>query len=363
MVVKHEALSGNAPRPATVDDVARLAGVSTMTVSRVVNCVPAVRPALRAKVLAAIATLNYMPNPSARKLAGSEPIVIGLPYSDARAGYLSGFALGLLGKISLRHVQLTAHYCSSASDCLEAVSSMLSEGIDGFILPPPFCEAQPVLDLIASSGTPTVTVSAGKPHGSFHRVGIDDYRAAYDMTRHLLFLGHRKLGFITGDPAQSSSELRLAGFRAALSEAGIHLEHDVRTVEGRFTYHSGLDAAEQLLSCGDRPSAIFASNDDMAAATVAVAHRMGLYVPSDLTVVGFDDAPLATTIWPELTTVRQPIVDMAGMAVDVLMKHIRAKRDGVQMPLSQQITDYTLIRRQSDAAPKRRPAARLSVVA
>ena len=280
--MKHAARPGAVPRPATVSDVARLAGVSTMTVSRVVNGEPTVRPDSRAKVQAAVAALNYMPNPSARKLAGSRPILLGLLYSDARAGYLNGFMLGLLGKISLRHVQLNAEYCDASSDGVEAVTALLASGVDGLILPPPFCDSRPLLDLIARSNTPAVTVSAGRPATDCYGVGIDDYKAAHEMTRHLLALGHQ---------------------------------------------------------------------------------RLGLYVPSDLTVVGFDDAPLATTIWPELTTVRQPIGEMAGAAVDMLVRHIRAWRNGVKLPFSQQTMEHQLIRRQSDAAPKRRPIQRLGIVA
>ncbi len=356
--MKHTRQTGPAPRPATVADVARQAGVSTMTVSRVVNAEPSVRPDSRAKVQAAIAALNYTPNPAARRLAGSQPIVIGLPYGSRRAGYLNGFMLGLLTRISLRHVQLLAPACDVGRDGVDVVAAMLAEGVDGLILPPPFCESRALLDLVARSGTPAVTVSAGRAEPGLHAVGIDDYQAAYEMTRHLLALGHQRLGFVVGNPAQSSAARRLAGFQAAVAEAGLDARLDVQTAQGRFSYQSGLAAAEQLLQGPRRPSAIFASNDDMAAATVAAAQRLGLYVPSDLTVVGFDDTPLATTIWPELTTVRQPIGDMAGAAVDVLVRHIRAARNGGLLAPVQQQMAHELVRRQSDAAPKRRPAVR-----
>ncbi|MFG6413331.1 LacI family DNA-binding transcriptional regulator [Roseateles sp. DC23W] len=353
-----------APRSATVFDVARLAGVSAMTVSRVINGESTVRPGTRAKVQAAVAALNYMPNPAARKLAGSRPILIGMLYSDPRAGYLNGFLLGLLSKTSLRHVQLNARYCASANAGEAAVAEMIASGIDGFILPPPFCEAPAILQQVARSGMPAVAVSAGVPSAHLYSVGIDDYKAAYDLTRHLLSLGHQKLGFIKGDPGQSCSDRRLAGFCAAVADAGLDIDADARIAPGMYSYQSGLDAAEHLLAAGpNRPSAVFASNDDMAAATVAVAQRLGMFVPSDLTVVGFDDAPLATTIWPELTTIRQPIGDMASAAVDLLVRHIRAWRNGVRLPVSQSLMDYTLVRRQSDAAPKVRPAIRLSIVA
>ncbi|MCG6120749.1 MAG: substrate-binding domain-containing protein, partial [Blastomonas sp.] len=123
------------------------------------------------------------------------------------------------------------------------------------------------------------------------------------------------------------------------------------------TYRSGLDAAEQLLDQADPPTAIFAANDDMAAATVAIAHRKGLDVPGDLTVCGFDDTALATTIWPELTTIRQPVIEMSRTAVELLVRTIRGGKaeDAASLHV---LADYKLIRRQSDAAPRRRPTAR-----
>jgi LacI family transcriptional regulator len=133
-----------------------------------------------------------------------------------------------------------------------------------------------------------------------------------------------------------------------------------------FTYRSGLDAAEHLLGLDERPTAIFCSNDDMAAATVAVAHRLGLDVPGDLTVTGFDDTALATTIWPELTTVRQPIAEMAREAVQSLVRRVRALREGALGDASepeQVRMAFELVRRQSDAAPRIRPSARLPLLA
>jgi LacI family transcriptional regulator len=130
-----------------------------------------------------------------------------------------------------------------------------------------------------------------------------------------------------------------------------------------FTYRSGLDAAEHLLALEERPTAIFSSNDDMAAAAVAVAHRLGLDVPGDLTVTGFDDTALATTIWPELTTVRQPIAGMAREAVQSLVRRVRALREGEAAEPEQVRMDFELVRRQSDAAPRTRPSALLPLAA
>ena len=166
------------------------------------------------------------------------------------------------------------------------------------------------------------------------------------MTRRLLALGHTQIGFIMGHPNQTASEQRYKGFMAGMHEAG--LKADPRLVaQGYFTYRSGLDAAEKLLRGAKKPTAIFASNDDMAAATVAVAHRMGLDVPRDLTIAGFDDTPLATTVWPALTTVRQPIAEMAREAVKLLLEQIRRKRAGAEQQPVQKLLEFTLIPRES----------------
>ncbi|MDT7838608.1 LacI family DNA-binding transcriptional regulator [Aquabacterium sp. OR-4] len=357
--MKSDTRLGRSPKVATIADVARHAGVSPMTVSRVVNGELNVRLETRQKVQAALAALNYVPNQAARNLAGSDLIRIGVIYNDPSASYLNKFLIGLLNKSSLSNVRLVVQRCDVRAQEATMVAEMLQNGLDGLILPPPFCDSQALLKLVAETDTPAVTVSSGLPGAQVCAVGIDDYRAAYVMTRHLLQLGHQRLGFIVGDPKQTSSDRRLAGFHAAMADAGLGASNEL-VAQGLFSYRSGLDAAEVLLSDEQRPTAIFASNDDMAAATVAIAHRMGLDVPSDLTVVGFDDAPLATTIWPELTTVRQPIAEMAAAAVDLVVRQVRSRRNGESIAPEQMLMDFELVRRQSDAAPRFRPPLRVT---
>ena len=190
-------------------------------------------------------------------------------------------------------------------------------------------------------------------------VSIDDRQAAYEMTRHLGTLGHVRIGFITGNPDQSASSERLAGYRAALVDLKL-ADLPELVAPGLFTYRSGLDAAELLLDLDEPPTAIFAANDDMAAATVSIAHRRGLDVPGDLTVCGFDDTALATTIWPELTTIRQPVIEMSRVAIELLVDAIRSSKAGNERPAVEPhvLATYTLIRRQSDATPRRGPATR-----
>ena len=339
-------------------DVARLAGVSPMTVSRVVNGNVTVRASTRKKVADAVAALNYTPNQVARILAGSKPVRVGFLYSRPSGAYLTEFLLGLLSQASLNNVQLFVEKCVLGEQALEQTQRLIDKDLDGIILPPPLCDHQPIVDRILDAGIPLVVVAGGPRDERVNAVWIDDRQAAYQMTRHLLDLGHQRIGFISGHPGQSVSAPRLAGFQAALQESGVELPPEL-IVSGLFNYRSGLEAAEQLLALADRPTAIFASNDDMAAATVAVAHRLGLDVPSDLTVAGFDDTALATTIWPALTTVHQPIVEMAEMAVQCLMRRVQSERSQAAPPAEHMYIDFTLIRRQSDAAPRIRPPVRL----
>ena len=340
---------------ATISDVAEKAGVSPMTVSRVLNGESNVRPATREAVNAAIAALSYSPNPAARSLAGAQPIRIGLLYSNPSAAYLSEFLVGSLDCAARANVQLIVEKCDAGEHADEAARRLLKGGVEGIVLPPPLCDSQSLLAVLREADGLAVTVASGDPAPGFSAVSIDDHRAAFEMTRHIAALGHQRIGFIIGNPDQTASARRLAGYRDALTVLGMP-QDDALIVQGLFTYRSGLDVAELLLDVADPPSAIFASNDDMAAATVAVAHRHGLDVPGDLTVCGFDDTALATTIWPELTTIHQPITDMSLAAVELLAKEIRSRRAGSRDAPSHVQLDFTLVRRQSDAAPRRRPS-------
>lgn len=338
----------------TITDVADRAGVSPMTVSRVINADANVREATRAAVNAAIAELNYAPSRAARSLAGAVQLRIGMLYSNPSAAYLSEFLVGSLDQAGRSDLQLVVGKCDARGEGLEAVTRLVRSGIDGVILPPPLCESAPIRDSLLAANVPMVAVATGQVPDRMSSVRIDDFDAARAMTAHLVELGHARIGFVTGDPNVSASAARAEGYRAALTAAGIAFDPTL-VVPGLFTYRSGLDAAERLLDRADPPTAIFASNDDMAAAAVAVAHRRGLDVPGDLTVCGFDDSAIATTIWPELTTIRQPIADMSRAAVELLVDAIRARRGGQEGEVRHLALPYTLVRRQSDAAPRRRP--------
>lgn len=336
---------------ATIRDVAARAGVSPMTVSRVINREASVKEQTRVLVEQAITDLNYAPNPAARSLAGSAPFRIGLLYDNPSTGYLSEFLVGALDESSRTGTQLVIEKCAAPELAGATLDRLLQTGVDGLILPPPLCESPQVLAQILAAGAAAVAVAPGMPSPDMATIRIDNQAAAHQLTQHLLDLGHRRFGFIQGHPNQSVSQQRLDGFLAALTAAGVAAS-DIQIEQGYFTYRSGLEAAERLLTTGHRPTAIFAANDDMAAATAGLAHRLGLDVPGDVSIVGFDDTSIAANIWPALTTVHQPIAAMARAAVALVLEEIRRKRDGTGEPRQLMQAHTLIVRESSGPVPK-----------
>jgi len=297
--------------------------------------------------------LNYSPNTAARSLAAGEATHIGMLYANPSAAYLSQFLIGALHAARRAGCHLVIESCESedADEQAEVTRRFATSDVEGVVLPPPLSESQPIIAELAAIGIPVVTVAMGTPHEDSLNVRIDDFAAAAEMTRYLLSLGHRRIGFIKGHPNHIASHDRARGFATALREYGV--DPDEAPVEqGYFTYRSGLAASERLLSRPSPPSAIFASNDDMAAAAISVAHRRGLTVPGDLSVVGFDDTSLATTVWPELTTVKQPISAMAEAALELLLADLRGRRSGADRHSgAERVLEHELIVRESSAAP------------
>lgn len=339
----------------TIEDVAREAGVSAMTVSRVMNGAKNVRTATRDAVIAAIEKLNYSPNSAARSLAAGDPMHIGLLYANPSAAYLAQFLIGALHAARSAGVHLVIESCESedSDEQAEVTRWITTSDVEGVVLPPPLSESRRIMDELDSHGIPVVTVATGEPREDSLNVRIDDRAAACEMTRYLLDLGHRRIGFIKGHPRHVASGDRYAGFCDALAEAGID-PTEAPVERGFFTYRSGMIAAEKLLADDEPPTAIFASNDDMAAAAVSVARRFGLAVPDDLSVVGFDDTALATSVWPELTTVKQPIAAMAEAALELLIADLRGRETGARRRFTERVLSHALIIRDSAAAPRNR---------
>ncbi|MBB5366706.1 MULTISPECIES: LacI family DNA-binding transcriptional regulator [unclassified Janthinobacterium] len=343
------------PRPdaagdATVHDVARMAGVSAMTVSRVINGRASVSAVTRNKVEAAITALRYQPNLAARA-ARTGTLRIGLLYSNPSAAFLSEFLVGAMDQCRQGGGQLLLERCDDLASQRSAIACLVEAGVDGILVPPPLCDSTEVLAQLNQMGVPAIAVATARPAPGVSAVRIDDYQGALAMTQYLIAQGHRDIGFIEGDPAHTPALLRRQAFEDAMRDAGLKVDAR-RLAQGYFTYRSGLDAARELLGADTLPTAIFASNDDMAAATLAVAHGMGLQVPQQLSVCGFDNTPVATTVWPELTTIHQPIADMARAAVQLVIDEIRQRRAGETAATTHQLMEFTLmVRASSGVAP------------
>jgi LacI family transcriptional regulator len=353
-------------RKVTIHDVAKLAGVSAKTVSRVLNDEPNVRETVRERVRAATAELSFRPNVAARRLRGSNsnliaafadaPMTLNHLKSEHGSNFLDRFQFGALSRCRDSSFHLLVELVDLSSPDLERqVLSLLSAlAPDGVILTPPSCDSEAILNVIEAMETPYVRLASHVEPDRGARVFMDEYAASREMTGHLIENGHSHIGFIVGSPRYVGAQARLGGFRRAMADAGLTIREDW-ILCGDFTFLSGQECGAQLLRGPDRPTAVFASSDEMALGVMHVAAAAGLTIPEDLSVVGFDDMISARFSIPPLTTIRQPVAEMSLAAADILITHALDKRqeDGpVRLELP-----FQLILRGSVAPPKVRRSA------
>lgn len=312
--------SGRAAGRPTIRDVSRIAGVSIKTVSRVINDEQYVSAAKRESVRRVMAEIGFRPNEAARALAGHRSRQIALICDNPNPWYVYEVQAGVRERCREDDVRMIAQPYDRASPTLldEIVALIDRAHPDGLVLTPPACDDARLIAELDRRAIPFVRLQPGHADDARPAALIDNARAAEDMTAHLLSLGHRRIGFIVGDPGYAASAQRLAGYRAALAAAGIAAD-EALVRQGRFDFASGRAATDTLLDLPDPPTAIFAASDDMAAGVLVAAHRRGIAVPRDLSVAGFDDAPLAQIVWPPLTTIRQPLRALAAAATDLLL--------------------------------------------
>ncbi len=332
---------------ANIKDVAARAGVAVKTVSRVLNGHPYVSKELREKVEAAMAELDYRPSVAARILSGAKSNQIALIYDNHSPYYMFQIQKGCWEVCHENGIRLLAQPVDVADPRVgDQVRGLVSEThVDGIILSSPVTDCDPVLRALETMDVPFVRISPGTNHALTSSVFMDDAQAADDMTTHLINAGHRRIGFIKGHSNHMASDDRLFGYRRALDRVGIPFEPGL-VVDGEFDFDSGVAGGRALLDLPERPTAIFASNDDMAAGVLAVAHDRGINVPAELSVAGFDDTTLARTVWPPLTTISQPMADLARTATQILIAggDITHKR----LP-------HALVERASVAPPEKAP--------
>jgi LacI family transcriptional regulator len=319
-----------------------------MTVSNVVNRRGKTSVATTAAVERAIAQLGYVPSVAARQLVGTRGTRVGLIYGDHRTPLLDAVLIGTLQATAARGLQLLIRGGSTAT-CEEAerlARELIASGAEALLLVPPYAELLSGTDLIAECGIPTAAIATGQRLPDMTTLRIDNRSAMRELTELVLDKGHRRVGFVAGPFSNGDSAERVRGFRDALDARGIAFDNEMM-LEGRFTFDSGLAAARALLSSPARPTAIIASNDDMAAGVIAEANRRGLQLPKDLAVTGFDDTSLAARLWPPLTVIRQPIGEMAYRATALLIDAIAAKIP--HAPISDEVFPYVLVERESTA--------------
>lgn len=312
----------------TIEHVATAAGVSRQTVSRVINNGPNVKPAVRARILAAIEELDYVPNLAARRMGGARSYLI-LAINDRQRtihNWQSGLGndwvdqmlYGGMLTCEARGYHMLFELVDTDPDqaCRQVERAIAGLRPDGVILTPPHTANAGLAQLLRDKAIPYGRIGA-PPSDDGINVFMDDSNAASDAVRHLIDIGHRRIAFISGSEAYAASDARLSGFRLAMQRAGIDAETYVE--HGDFSFASGVAAMERLQGLPQPPTAVIASNDEMAFASLHVASARGLKVPDDLSIISFEDTPGIRFSVPPLTAIRQPIADLASKISGLLI--------------------------------------------
>lgn len=341
----------------TIDDVARLAGVGRTSVSRVLNNGPNVRPELREKIENAVKALNFQVNQQARSLAsGRHKNIAIINASDfdeePNSYYTSALEIGALRTCANKAYHLQTHSINqNAPDAKDKIKEIITRNqYLGVILTPPFSDNRAIIEMAMNNDCKVVCISSHANSQNLASViGIDDEKAGYEITHNLINKGHTNFAYIKGLEHHLSAEKRFDGFLRAIKEADLNI-HNIQKFRGNFTFKSGIETAQRIFESNKLPSALVCANDDMAAGALFSAHKFGLKVPDDISIVGFDDTPVSEIVWPPLTTVHQPLKAMGSEAVELLIETIENRQEEIR-PISKYI-DFKIIERQSASSPK-----------
>jgi LacI family transcriptional regulator len=338
---------------ATIKDVAKLAGVSFKTVSRVINKESSVGPELQEKVLLAVKALNYQPNLSARLLRGAASS-IGFIYDNPNSNYLIDMQRGILGECRRQGYELIIHPCDSKSpDIIDEVLNMVDRSqVGGLVLTPPISEMPEILSALNKRKIPFVRILSGSqaPDKKSPCIFVDDRTAAYKITQYLIDLGHKSIAFLGGEETHKSNSERLEGYKSALKANKITLDKKL-ILPGEFSFESGVKRTRLLLASNLKPTAVFACNDEIAAGTLFAARIQGVDVPHQLSIVGFEDSPFSRQAWPNLTTAQQPNSIIAERATALLIDTIRKSGKDVE---SEGFYPQLIVRDSTCPAPSKR---------
>ncbi|PCJ50028.1 MAG: transcriptional regulator [Gammaproteobacteria bacterium] len=309
---------------ATINSVAAYAGVSKKTVSRVLNNEPNVSVKTTQKVNDAFKALAYKPSPQARGLASNQSFLIGLIYDNPNKDYIHEIQMGALNVCNDEGYHLVIHPAVFKSEnILQNLKDFIIQSqLDGLVLTPPFSDMHSLLEILEKNDIAHVRIAATEQISDSICVINNDQEASYEITDYIISLGHRDIGFIKGHPEHNVSAQRFKGFEQALIDHGLEVKSQY-IEQGYFDFVSGVSCANKLLNLDSPPTAIFASNDYMAAGVLKAASLKKIKVPDDLSITGFDDVAISRYLWPSITTIQQPVRLMASKALDILIKQIR----------------------------------------
>ncbi|HEU5099312.1 MAG TPA: LacI family DNA-binding transcriptional regulator [Roseiflexaceae bacterium] len=321
--------SSRASGDVTIIDVAREAGVSYATVSRVINNKGYINPETRERVMRAVTKLGYVVNQQARSLAGGRSQVVGLLVPALDSAYIGEIIRGIDEQLARESYDLMLYTAHKRQTRESTYVGTLTQGLaDGLLLVLPRSPSA-YIETLRRRSFPYVLIDHQGIDDTGPSVGATNRRGGYEATRYLIELGHRRIGFITGEIDLRCSTDRLHGYRTALAEYG--LPDDPALIrEGNFQQPSGYAGARDLLALPQPPTAIFASNDVSAFGVMEASRDRGLRIPEDISIVGFDDIPQASHVNPTLTTVRQPLEQMGRLATRMLLEHIRDRARPVE---------------------------------
>jgi LacI family transcriptional regulator len=310
----------------TIKDVSKDASVSIKTVSRVINNEANVAEATKNKVLASVKKLGFKPNKSAQSLRSKKSYMLALLYDNPNKSYLADVQSGIFNACKNTGYNLVIQECNYKSSELtnDIIQFVKDFKIDGLVITPPLSDMQDFLGNLEANKIEYAAIAPRIMNPDSLYVSSNDYEAAYNLTSEIIKHRHRDIGFIKGHPKHSASLLRFNGFLAALKQHGLE-PNEQWIKQGNFSFESGFDAGVEIFESSKIPTAIFASNDSMAAGIMKSAQMKGMEVPNDLSLTGFDDSPIAQQIWPALTTIKQPVQQMAAHAAKILI----AKFDGL----------------------------------
>lgn len=309
----------------TIEDIARIAGVSTATVSRVLNNKPDVKAKTREHVLEVLREHHFAPNLVAASLAGQRGRLIGILVPSLNWPFVSEIIHGVSDALEESAYEIVLYTVPRAQNRNTVIQRILSTRLTSGLLAIQVGQATAYLNDLSAQGFPVVMITDQilPVPAVCPVVDVDHQTGAYEVVTHLLRSGYRRIAHIQGDPSFHSTHLRYAGYCAALQEAGIALDPAL-VVQGDFTAPSGRACAQQLFALAQRPDAIFSANDEMCYGVLAVAEQLGLQIGKDVALAGFDDLPLSAHLYPALTTVRQPFQEMGRQAAHLLCSLIDA---------------------------------------